>query len=345
MSTNKGNLTVQALEEAADWLQRLQESPCDEKLLGEWLKWCSAAPGNLEAFERVQATWGAFDLPEVIATANRLRAQHEAEALGQRPGSHLWVRFARAASVLVAIGLVAFAGTHAWRASFGTPQQVLTTDVAEQGSQILADGSRVDLGAKTRIVTRFTDAERFILVESGEALFDVVKDPQRPFIVQAGAVRVTAVGTAFTVRRSTDRTVVAVSEGVVRVAPQVSEERTFDSGSSSTHQVQLRAGEQAAFTASTHSFNIVPVDPQVAIARVDGALSFVDEPLSTVVADVNRYAPFSIVITDPALAQRVFTGTVYQDRIDDWLLALEEVFPVSVVRDGATVELTARERR
>ena len=341
----KTEVSAEQLAEAAEWLQRLQDSPCDESVLGDWVKWCNATPGNLDAFERVQATWAAFDLPEVVATANRLRAQHEAEAQEPRRGSQLRGHFARAASVLVAIGLVSIAGTYAWRASVETPQQVLTTDVAEQGSQILADGSRVDLGAKTRIVTRFTDAERFILVESGEALFDVVKDPQRPFIVQAGAVRVTAVGTAFTVRRSTDRTVVAVSEGVVRVAPQVSEERTFDSGSSSTHQVQLRAGEQAAFTASTHSFNIVPVDPQVAIARVDGALSFVEEPLSAVVADVNRYAAFSIVITDPTLAQRVFTGTVYQDRIDDWLLALEEVFPVTVVRDGATVELAARERR
>lgn len=343
MRADHGNFTVQQLQESADWLQRLQDSPCDEKLLGEWLKWCSAAPGNLDAFERMQATWGAFDIPEVVATANRLRVQRDVGA--QRSGAHVRLSFVRAASVLVAIGVVAFAGAYAWRAFSDLPQQVLTTDVAEQGSQILADGSRVELGAKTRIVTRFNDAERFIVVESGEALFDVVKDPQRPFIVQAGAVRVTAVGTAFTVRRSTDRTVVAVSEGVVRVAPQVTDGSTFGTGPSPAHQVQLRAGEQAAFTASTHSFNIVPVDPQVAIARVDGVLSFVDEPLSAVVADINRYAPYSIVITDPALSQRVFTGTVYQDRIDDWLLALEEVFPVSVVRAGTTVELAGREAR
>lgn len=344
MSAEQSTITRRQLEEAAEWLQRLQDSPCDEKLLGDWLKWCSAGSGNLEAFDRMQATWGAFDTPEVVTAANRLRVRDGAQA--PRARRH-WgsTSFARAASVLVVLGILALAATYAWRSQPDFPAQVLTTNVAEQGSQILADGSRVDLGAKTRIVTRFTDTERFISVESGEALFDVVKDPQRPFVVQAGAVRVTAVGTAFTVRRSTDRTVVAVSEGVVRVAPRVEDGSETNAASVATHQVQLRAGEQAAFTASTRSFNIVPIDPQVAIARVDGVLSFVDEPLGAVVSDVNRYAPFSIVITDPTLEQRAFTGTVYQDRIDDWLLALEQVFPVEVVKSGSKVELAARDGR
>ncbi len=343
MSTENEDLTTQQLEEAAEWLQRLRDSPSDEKLLGEWLKWCGAAAGNLDAFDRMQAVWGAFDAPEVISAANRLRVQRAGESGAQR--RRFSAHFVRAASVLLAIGIVAFVSNYAWRTYRQPPAQVLTTNVAEQGSQILADGSRVDLGAKTRIVARFTNTERFISVDAGEALFDVVKDPQRPFIVQAGAVRVTAVGTAFTVRRSTDRTVVAVSEGVVRVAPESDDDRVRESANASTHQVQLRAGEQAAFTASTRSFNIVPIDPQIAIARVDGALSFVDEPLGAVVADVNRYSAFSIVITDPALAQRSFTGTVYRDRIDDWLLALQEVFPVDVVKHGDDVQLVARGAR
>ncbi len=343
MSAERQTVTAHQLEQAAEWLQRLQDSPCDEHLLNEWLKWCGAAPGNLDAFEQMQAMWEAFDTPEVVTAANRLRAQRGTAVQRQaRPHLH---SFARAASALLVVGIVALACAHAWRVYFESPAQVLTTNAAEQGSQILADGSRVELGAKTRIVTQFTQTQRLVAVESGEALFDVVKDAQRPFIVQAGAVRVTAVGTAFTVRRSSDRTVVAVSEGVVRVAPSEEGDRAGDAPLAAAHQVQLRAGEQAAFTPSTRSFSIVPVDPQVAIARVEGVLSFVDEPLSAVVADVNRYAPYSIVIVDPALEHRAFTGTVYQDRIDDWLRALEEVFPMRVVKHGENVELAARDAR
>ena len=339
----KTEVSAEQLAEAAEWLQRLQDSPCDESVLGDWVKWCNATPGNLDAFEQMQAVWGAFDTPEVVTAVNRLGAQRGANAVP--PKRSAVYSFARAASALLIIGVGAIAGMHAWRAYVESPALVLTTNVAEQGHQILADGSRVELGAKTRIVTRFTDTQRLVAVEAGEALFDVVKDPQRPFIVEAGAVRVTAVGTAFTVRRAQDRTVVAVSEGVVRVAPSEERDWAGEAPDVAAHQVQLRAGEQVAFTAATRSFNIVPVDPQVAIARVEGVLSFVDEPLSTVVADVNRYTPYSIVIADPTLAHRVFTGTVYQDRIDDWLRALEEVFPVHVIRDGSKIELSARDAR
>ncbi|HEY8506921.1 MAG TPA: FecR domain-containing protein [Steroidobacteraceae bacterium] len=343
MSGRSEDVPATQLAEAAEWLQRLHDSPGDEKLLGEWLKWCSADPGNLEAFDRIQNVWGAFDAPEIRCAANRVRASG---ASGSQRGWH-WrsprlVRTAAAASVLLAIG-VAFVFSFPWRASDSSASNVLRTSVAKQGSQFLADGSRVQLGARTSIVTRYSEAERLVVVEAGEALFEVVKDPERPFVVEAGAVRVTAVGTAFSVRRAPDRTIVAVSEGVVRVAPRSPADEAMEGNDRRLHQVRLSAGEQVSFTESTYSIDITPIDPRVAVARLEGALSYVNEPLSAVVADVNRYAHTPIVIADPALAQRTFTGTVYGDRIDDWLLALREVFPLEIVQKEKTVEIVARE--
>jgi transmembrane sensor len=42
---------------------------------------------------------------------------------------------------------------------------------------------------------------RQVKLDRGEAWFQVAKDPQRPFVVESGPVRVRAVGTAFSVRR------------------------------------------------------------------------------------------------------------------------------------------------
>src|SRR3546814_8812761 len=64
----------------------------------------------------------------------------------------------------------------------------------------LADGSRVDLNTNSRLDVAYSKAVRRLDLEQGEAFFKVAKDAQRPFVVHAGAWRVTAVGTAFTVR-------------------------------------------------------------------------------------------------------------------------------------------------
>jgi transmembrane sensor len=66
-------------------------------------------------------------------------------------------------------------------------------------------------------------------------------------------------------------------------------------------------------------------------------LKFMDEPLGSVVSNVNRYSSRRIVLEDADLASRPFTGTVYEGRIEDWLSALERVFPLDVVDEGGDV--------
>src|SRR5690606_28492859 len=50
-----------------------------------------------------------------------------------------------------------------------------------------------------------------------EALFDVAKDPSRPFIVSVNGAEVRAVGTAFNIRLRADVVELTVTEGVAAV--------------------------------------------------------------------------------------------------------------------------------
>ncbi len=56
-------------------------------------------------------------------------------------------------------------------------------------------------------------------LDSGEALFDVAKNPRRPFIVTAGDRQVVALGTSFVVRRQERQVTVTLIEGKVAVTP------------------------------------------------------------------------------------------------------------------------------
>jgi transmembrane sensor len=92
-----------------------------------------------------------------------------------------------------------------------------STDIGERRSLTLADGSTVDLNARSSIRIEFSNAERRVELLQGQALFQVAKDKHRPFIVRTADTSVRAVGTQFDVYRKSSGTTVTVLEGVVAV--------------------------------------------------------------------------------------------------------------------------------
>ncbi|MEI7583565.1 FecR family protein [Runella sp.] len=87
----------------------------------------------------------------------------------------------------------------------------------------LSDGSVVTLkkGSKLQVSTDFGVQTRTVFL-TGEAFFEVQKDPQRPFIVYAGGIVTKVLGTSFTIRAYKDetKTLVAVRTGRVTVYQQ-----------------------------------------------------------------------------------------------------------------------------
>jgi transmembrane sensor len=136
------------------------------------------------------------------------------EAAGRARGG-MRLSYALAASLLIAI-------VGGW---FYSQRGVYATDVGEQRSLALADGSTVELNSRSRIKVQYTEHERRVDLLEGQALFHVAKHKSRPFIVQTGNTRVRAVGTAFDVYKTSSGTVVTVVEGRVAVHTRLSSER------------------------------------------------------------------------------------------------------------------------
>lgn len=120
----------------------------------------------------------------------------------------------------------------------------------------LHDGTTVSSAApKTRVDTVVASADKVVLrVVSGEARFDVAHQNGRQFHVVAGQVRVTVIGTRFTVSNDASGVRVRVERGHVRV--------DWSGGS-----VQLYAGEQHFVPAQAAAAPVQPVKPSgVAVA-------------------------------------------------------------------------------
>ena len=319
-------------EQAAQWLLKVQAEGAPPELFAEMLAWCDADPANKLAMEKIEEAWaisGEARVEPALTQASRVTYERVSRWMRQRFGSHggLLVAGSMAALVLAAI-VAAVALSDMLERGAATSDRIATSRGAHDSAK-LADGSTVELGGKSSVSVVFSPLSRVVVAEDGEAFYRVVKDPARPFVVRAGPVTVTAVGTAFSVRRTGDSVSVVVTEGEVDVRA--------DAAASA---VRVSAGQLVRYDrgAMTRSDSVAA---EVATSWRDGRLQFVDEPLRLVIASVNRYSPRELLISDPSIEELRFTGTVFEKGVDSWLHGVEAVFPVRVVEiDHRRVMLT-----
>ena len=101
---------------------------------------------------------------------------------------------------------------------------------------------------------------------------------------------------------------------------------------------QVTAGPDGALGA------VSDFDAETALAWRDGRLVYVDEALSVVIAEINRYRASKIRLADAALGQIRITIALPIDRTDALLSALEATEPVRIHRSaaGVTIRLDGR---
>lgn len=262
--------------EAAAWHDRLGARSVSTKTIEEFFAWRSV-PANAEAYRRVEQVWAASGRlggdPEIEAAV--------ADAMSRRGGLGLRDRYRRTLFAIATATAVVALSVAGW--FWLDSRSLMTTGVGEQRVVHLADGSSVRLDTASAIRVRFGGGERRIELERGQALFTVAPDPGRPFIVDAGAAEVTAVGTVFDVRRMGGAVRVTLVEGAVEV-----------SAGPGAAASRMRAGEQARVTAG--GVTTRPVDAAKATSWTDGRLVFEDATLMAAVAEVNRYLEAPIVL-------------------------------------------------
>ena len=319
------------LTKAAEWWLRLREPNVPPETIAAWMLWCEATVENKEAFASVQSLWRKAKAAPLKPVS---RAELRIGDLHRRI-----LPWAIAASV---VGLGALIALPWLKERVGMRTEngmAIATHVGANREVILPDGSQAVLGGATALTVDYTTRRRTVALNSGEVYFDVRSDPGRPFVVQTPSGKVAAVGTAFDVRTDGHILRVTVSNGAVEIvaggpASNLSEGEA---------PLWLKAGQQAVLRSGT-----VPVtsstDPHVVTAWTTGTLKFVDEPLDSVIAAVNRYSPTRIELRGAAVSNLRYTGTVVSGRVEEWLTALPNVFPIEVVsQDSDRIIIRPRE--
>jgi transmembrane sensor len=273
---------------AAEWVVRIDRrlTECEQAVLEEWLAADSRRTG---ALARAQAGWVSMDRAQVYRAAGELRESRIARQWRRA------IPWASTAAVLLAVATALWAWQGYSRSHFATAR-------GEVRQLNLADGSRVTLDTLSRVSVRFGSATRLVSLEAGEALFEVAKDPGRPFVVQAGNVRVRAVGTAFVVDRRSNASVdVIVTHGTVDVWREASSPEPAVRVAAHKRLVTrpVQPAQLAELTAAELSG---------AVAWENGVIDLNGRTLGEAAAEFNRYNARSIVIRDPALASQTVVG-------------------------------------
>lgn len=339
---------------AARWLARRDAGLTPDEAV-EFARWRAEDPRHAAAMAEFDTMWTEIGRPRRTGAAGAVRA--ECQTLQRRRRRRRASLAAGACAVVVLLGL-------------GLPRWISDTSSAASGNaivllperQTLPDGSIVELKDGAKITVSFDAAasgHRRVLLHSGEAHFQVAKDEARPFVVAAGHVAVRAVGTAFSVDRSSDRIDVLVTEGVVAVgkpqrenaSPPPSENAgpASASGLSSASDVldpaptewRLRAGnrmvlDDAVNTAVPELRPVAATELNERFAWRSPRVEFSRASLLEVVKVMNQYSRTQFKIADRELEQVRLSGRFRADDADAFARALEGSFGIKAERASET---------
>ncbi len=331
MTTPEQHVRELITQQAADWFVANRGGLAASEQ-AQFTAWLQASPVHVEEYLAVAVI--ARDLREACAglpvevtqgpEVPLARARFPAPVRA-RPAWGLRAAAAFALTVLAAAGVYLIRPARAPAPVAAAPW---TAEYATGHGQLrrlsLPDGSVVTLNTDSHLRVRFTGQERSLTLTAGEADFRVVHESARDFRVAAGALRVRAVGTEFTVRAAPAATTVLVLEGRVGVTPR-------DRGGA---EVGVGAGEQVTATDDRWPPTVQLADPGRGSAWLRHQIAFEHQPLEQVADEFNRYSAKPILIVSPALRRLEISGVFATDDPAAFIAFLRSL-------DGVHVEETA----
>lgn len=218
--------------------------------------------------------------------------------------------------------------------------QAFETGRGEQAEVPLPDGTTLRLDSATRVEVSYYRQRRELKLLDGQLFLKVQKDADSPFQVLAGDVRVTVVGTQFSVRHTprqagADGVEVTVTEGKVKV------EGATDAGGA---PVLLTAGQQVGADRNGVLAAVTPVEPAQVGAWRNYQLRFIDRRLDQVLAEMSRYRDWPLAIDDPEVAALQLTGVFDPRDVATFQRVLPLSLPVRLADAGAGRKLVVMRR-
>lgn len=298
--------------EAREWLLLLTSGHATTADASGFRRWCEQSAAHAQAFAETRLLW------DNLGTAARQVADRERQARAPGPRRLMTRRaFIGGAVAASAAVLVARSPLQLWP-SLPDVLADYRTATGEQRQVPLAPGVVVEMNTQTAMNVRSVDSRvEGIELLAGEIQLQVTGDQPHPFVVHALRGRISAQGGAqCNVRCLDERVQVTSLGGSVRLE--------YDGRSERVARAEQAGYDHRGLQPSA------PADTEAAIAWRRRVLVFDDRPLAEVVAEINRYRPGRIILTNDALAARKVRARFSLNQLGDAATLIHQAFGASV---------------
>jgi transmembrane sensor len=304
-----------ALVDAAHWAMRDEDAPAKAPALAADVQATLHDPALAEALEQ-SAGFGRLSDGDIRA----MRAARR-----------------RNVATLGVVALVSVAGISSWKSGWfsGGPAPVVAHYETPRGQPRdirLADGSTVHLDGATSVDVTLDRKQRLVVLDRGEAYFDVAHEKDRPFVVHAAASEMRVLGTAFNVDIGRGDVKLAVYRGRVR----------FGGSAPDAQSVEVGAGWRSRF-----SSGVVRAPKPFDADQEDWRQDWIDTDdmqLTDLIDALNRRGGPRVTDPPPSLAGIALSGRFKLDKSRQLLDAIGTAYGFTVVGDSDQLRLVATSR-
>jgi transmembrane sensor len=287
-------------ETALDWLVRTNDPEFEG--WDEFTAWLEQDPANAEAYHALAASEAEMrPFVEAVPTIEQPAHKPERRRLALVAGV---AALAAAAAAIVAPRLMPV--------DYSTgPGEVRVVSLGAQDELVMNGGTRLELAGLDR---------RTVRLEQGQVLLRLRDNGQDKVELLTGDLRLVDVGTIFEVSRDGRDTRVLVSEGVIVADPDGA-------------RLKVAAGQRLDTQDGATVLQAMPADLSSVGSFERGQLTYLDEPLDNVVADLRRSTGIDFSAS-AAISTRRFTGTLSVAEIKRDPRSLAPLLGVTIERSG-----------
>jgi len=293
--------------------------------------WRKESPENEKFFQEMQYGWNVIPFLQEMEQFNSFEALKKITPLLEQesPGIR-WIKILQRIAAILIIPLVVYAAymtiSNISLKRLSESASIIQTISSRQGmvSQLtLSDGTKVWLnsGSTLQFPLRFTGKKRQVKL-TGEAYFEVAKNENQPFLLNADELNVEVLGTSFNVVSYDEE---SVSE-VVLVTGKV---KLFAKSDNIEKQYGfLHPGQRVVFTKNTQKVICEEVDVKKYISWRNGDLIFRDDSMNEVVKRLSRWFNVEISVIDPEINDYVYKATFSDETLSQVLYMLKISAPI-----------------
>ena len=313
MNKQRQVVTLQTKEtiddQAAKWLAKLDGGNLSVEERHEFQEWLRKSPKHAEALKCFATVWGDMDtLLNSLPSDDILQNDSDSRLSFF---SSKWQVPLVLTVICVSVIILFFSIDTPPNKYPVTEASSYSTNIGIQKKQKFSDGSTAHLNTNSIIETEYNNSSRIVRLVQGEAMFNVVHDPDRPFIVYVGNTRVKAIGTSFIVRLKSENIIVTVIDGKIELEKNRINVDSPVNDDQEQQLIILNKGEEIELYDNYVAHKTKKIKDEEVNRRLSwmqDQLVFKDETLEYVVEEISRYVPVRIIIKDSELRDVKISG-------------------------------------